>query len=116
MPPRGGRRPALERARRQTRHMGLVPKQRAKNARAHVLLLPAVAWNIINAVPKIAGRNQLFGVNAEDGFTAWATSKTALDRRLGDAVAPFTLHDLRRSVATGMADLGVAPHVIEQIL
>jgi integrase len=93
-----------------------LPKQRAKNARAHVLPLPAVAWNIINAVPKIAVRDQLFGVNAEDGFTAWATSKTALDRRLGDAVASFTLHDLRRSVATGMADLGVAPHVIEQIL
>ena len=29
---------------------------------------------------------------------------------------PWTLHDLRRTLATRMNDLGVAPHVVEQIL
>ena len=28
----------------------------------------------------------------------------------------WTLHDLRRTMATRLADLGVAPHVIEQLL
>ena len=28
----------------------------------------------------------------------------------------WTTHDIRRSVATRMADLGIMPHVIEQIL
>ena len=34
----------------------------------------------------------------------------------GEEVAPFTLHDLRRSAATGMAALGIAPHVVDKIL
>ena len=34
----------------------------------------------------------------------------------GVPIAPFTWHDLRRSVASGMAALGIAPHVIESIL
>jgi integrase len=93
-----------------------LPKERSKNGRAHAMPLPAAAWNIINAVPHMAGRDQLFGINAAAGFTAWAVNKSALDARLGDVVAPFTLHDLRRSAATGMADIGIAPHVIEEIL
>src|SRR5262249_50396546 len=38
------------------------------------------------------------------------------DARLGDQVKPWKLHDARRSVATRMCDLGIEPHVVEQIL
>ena len=41
-------------------------------------------------------------------------AKRNLDHRSG--VANWVLHDLRRSVATGMADLGVQPHVVEVVL
>jgi len=38
-------------------------------------------------------------------------------RRNGGApLAPWTLHDIRRSVASGMASLGVEPHIIEAVL
>ena len=93
-----------------------LPSRRSKNHRAHTLQLPAAAWDIINGVPRMAGRDQLFGDRAARGFSAWAQGKPGLDRRLGDTVAPFQLHDLRRSTATRMADLGVQPHVIEEIL
>ena len=47
--------------------------------------------------------------------------KAELDARIaelngGVPIAPFTWHDLRRSAASGMAALGIAPHVIESIL
>ena len=58
-------------------------------------------------------RDQLFGQRG-NGFTAWSRGKAALDRRSG--VKNWTTHDLRRSVATRMADIGIAPHIIEQIL
>jgi integrase len=45
----------------------------------------------------------------------WSRHKARLDRRLGFE-RPWTLHDLRRSVATRMADIGVEPHVIEATL
>ena len=93
-----------------------LPAARSKNHRAHVMPLPPAAWAIIDQVPRMAGRDQLFGVSAGRGYSAWAQGKTSLDRRLGDDIAPFHLHDVRRSVATRMADIGVQPHIIEQIL
>ena len=94
----------------------VLPAARAKNNHAHTLPLPPAAWAIINSVPRLAGRNHLFGVRAERGFSTWALAKSNLDKRLGDTVAPFVLHDLRRTVATKMADLAVQPHIIEEIL
>ena len=31
-------------------------------------------------------------------------------------LAPFVIHDLRRTAASGMARLGIAPHVVEAVL
>jgi hypothetical protein len=42
----------------------------------------------------------------------WSAAKTALDASLKN-VAPCTLRDLRRTMATGMGELGVQPHIIE---
>ena len=61
----------------------------------------------------MAGRDQLFGQRA-NGFTGWSRGKAVLDAR--SRVKNWTTHDIRRSVATRMADLGILPHMIEQIL
>jgi hypothetical protein len=37
-----------------------------------------------------------------------------LDQRAG--ITPWVLHDLRRSTATGMAEAGIQPHIIEAVL
>ena len=42
--------------------------------------------------------------------------REGLDEKVGKAVKPWTLHDLRRTAATRMADIGVQPHVIEAVL
>jgi integrase len=91
-----------------------LPAARSKNARAHTLPLPDVAARIIASVPQIAGRDQLFGERSAGGFTNWSKAKRLLDARC--TVADWTLHDMRRSAATKMADIGIQPHIIEQIL
>jgi integrase len=97
--------------------MWTLPAARAKNKHAHTLPLPPAAWQIINSVPRMVGRDHVFGVRAAVGFRDWSDAKDALDRRLGEQMtAPFVLHDVRRSVATGMADIGIQPHIIEQVL
>jgi len=68
---------------------------------------------IIESVPRMAGRDHLFGVHSPLGFTAWAGGKRALD---ASGVTDWRLHDIRRSVVTKLGDIGVAPHIIEQIL
>ena len=59
----------------------------------------------------MVGRDQLFGERSDLGFTQWG-AKRDLDARLSESVKPWTLHDLRRTAATGMADIGVQPHII----
>jgi integrase len=93
-----------------------IPAQRTKNGRQHTLPLSALAVSVIEAIPQRVGRDCLFGERGTSGFCSWATAKAALDARLGGQVAKWTLHDLRRSVATHMANLGVQPHVIECVL
>ena len=90
-----------------------VPAARSKNGRAHTLPLTPTMVRIIASVPRMASRDQLFGQRSH-GFTRWHKSKAELDARSG--VVGWTIHDLRRSVATRMGDLGVQPHIIEQIL
>jgi integrase len=91
-----------------------LPAERSKNHRAHTVALPPAAIEIIKSVPQTS-RDHLFGDRAK-GFTSWSRSKVSLDSRLVGKVRPWRLHDLRRSVATKMADIGVEPHVIEAAL
>lgn len=93
-----------------------IPAARSKNKRAHKLPLMPMALAIVRSVPQLVGRDQLFGSHAAEGFTAWGKAKRVLHARLGAKVQPWTLHDLRRSAATRLADLGVQPHIIEQVL
>jgi len=92
-----------------------LPAERAKNHRAHTITLPAPALEIIKSVPR-GDRDTIFG-DAADGFSGWAYAKADLDGRLaGAAVKPWRLHDLRRTTATGMINLGVEPHHVEAVL
>jgi hypothetical protein len=78
-----------------------------------VLPLPPLARSIIASIPQRTGRNHLFGARSSAGHTGWDRSKKDLDSRLAGKVADWVVHDIRRSVATRMADLGVEPHIIE---
>jgi integrase len=91
-----------------------LPSSRSKNGRAHALPLMPMALGIIEAVPRLLSRDHLFGARSGGGFSAWDKGKQALDERSG--VSGWTLHDIRRTLSTRLHDLGVAPHVVEQIL
>jgi integrase len=74
-----------------------------------------MALDVIRTVPQMVSRDRLFGLRAGGGFANWGESKRALDVRT-DIIEGWHLHDVRRSVATRMADIGIQPHIIEQIL
>jgi integrase len=92
-----------------------LPPERTKNKRPHTLPLPRMALDIIATIPEVVARDHCFGERSDLGFTQWG-AKRDLDARLGESVKPWTLHDLRRTAATGMADIGVQPHIIEATL
>ena len=114
------------------RDMLSLPPDRTKNNRPHDVSLSAPARAILQAQPRRVGRHLLFG-EGEGGFQGWGRAKRALDNRILAArkaaakkagtdlrkvkpIQAWRLHDLRRTVATRMADLGVQPHVIEAVL
>jgi len=92
----------------------MLPASRSKNGAPHMLLVTPLMRSIIDAVPVRLGRDNLFGLKRGGGFTQWAVYKKALDARL--TLPEWHLHDLRRSAATGMANLGAKPHVVEAVL
>jgi integrase len=91
----------------------VLPSARSKNGRTHTLPLMPMARAILYTVPRMATRGQLFGQRSH-GFTNWTLPKPVLDERSG--VTNWVVHDIRRSVSTGMADIGVLPHIIEATL
>jgi integrase len=98
----------------------VLPGWRVKNSRDHIVPLSAPAQAILQARPKMLGRDFIFG-RPHNGrsFTGWSACKLLLDERIkasGAKVKDWTNHDLRRTAATRMAELGVAPHIVEAVL
>lgn len=86
-----------------------LPGERTKNGKRHDVPLSSAAMDIINSTTE---RRDLVFCEGENGFASYAQAKQLLDQKTG-INEPWALHDLRRTAATGMADLGVQPHVIE---
>jgi integrase len=91
-----------------------LPGARTKNKRPHIVPLSERAIDVLNANPERVGRDCLFG-EGEGGFSGWGRAKKSLDAKL-KLKEEWTLHDLRRTAATRMADLGVQSHIIEAVL
>jgi hypothetical protein len=58
-------------------------------------------------------RDLVFG-NGEHGYSGFSKAKHQLDEKAKLKV-PWVIHDIRRSVATGLAKL-VQPHIVECVL
>jgi integrase len=94
-----------------------LPADRTKNSRPHDIPLSPAALSILKHQTRFAGAC-VFGSGA-DGYRGWSNNKTMLDARIAGngAIAPWRLHDLRRTVSTRMHDdLGIPPHIVEAVL
>jgi integrase len=89
-----------------------LPPSRTKNHREHVIPLSAPALEILRGRAHDE-HEPVFGTGIH-GFAGFSKAKRQLDERtkLGE---PWVVHDIRRSVATGLAKL-VQPHVVECVL
>ena len=100
-----------------------LPPARTKNGREHLIPLSAPAMAILRTLPRRTmgdGTPQEHVFGNGGGFQNWSRAKAELDARIakaGHRLAPWTLHDFRRSISTALHDrFGVPPHVVEVIL
>jgi integrase len=90
-----------------------IPSERTKNHRAHVVPLPLLARDTLKSVKRITGEF-VFTNDGKVPIAVGSKIKHKLDKEM--KVADWVIHDLRRTAATGMAELGIAPHIIEAAL
>jgi integrase len=89
-----------------------LPGERTKNGQQHIVQLTDDAMVILDGADR-RGREYVFGYTRAGGFCAWAAYKRKFDVSLKE---PWTIHDLRRTVRTGLGMIGVAPHICEAVL
>jgi len=124
------------------RHQWMLSANRTKNAREHIIPLSAGMQSLLAVAPKYGREDEpddvrnarpIFTTNGKTGVSGYSRAKARLDAIIlatrrkqaeengrdpanAKPLPAWILHDLRRSCATGMARIGVAPHVIEMVL
>lgn len=92
-----------------------IPSERTKNKLAHIVPLSEAALEIVR--PRLDGRgaDDMVFSRGEKAMDNSYMAKLAREMQKGKDKG-WTPHDIRRTVATGMASLGVQPHVVEAVL
>lgn len=89
-----------------------IPASRSKNNKAHIVHLSKPAAAILERRERTS--DYVFGTGGSKSFQSFGKAKKALDASCG--VSNWRLHDLRRTVVSGMAGMGIPPHVADKIL
>jgi len=99
-----------------------LPGERTKNGLPHEVPLPPLAQKILKDLLRVSDK-YVFSTNGTAPVSGFNKIKERLDAQmLAEAqkekgkFAPWRLHDLRRTCATGMGEIGVLPHVVEAVL
>jgi len=90
--------------------------ERVKNNQQHEVPLADPVIAILKSVPRIQGSPYVLTTNGKSPASGYAKGKRRVDALLPADVAPWRLHDLRRTAASGMARIGVNLPTIEKIL
>jgi integrase len=91
-----------------------IPAAHAKTGKAHVVPLPGLVRDIIARCPRLAENEHVFAGRGGAAMSGWSKRLPRLIAAAG--IAPFTLHDCRRTFRSGLSRLGVAYDVAELML
>src|ERR1019366_8588709 len=94
------------------RRVWTLPKSRTKNAKEHAVHLSEQSMAVL--LRTTVRGPFVFTVLGSKPFREFSRTKRQIDELSG--VTGWRLHDLRRTCVSGMARLGVAPHVADKIL
>jgi integrase len=114
----------------------IIPASKTKNGREHLVPLSTTVVAILRSLPsrassplaEVARRKPseyVFGKYADAPVSGFSKAKRQLDAAMvsnlqaadqSARVSDWRLHDVRRTGASGMAALGVHPHIVEAVL
>jgi integrase len=88
-----------------------LPASRTKNGKPHIVHLSKQVITVLRT-PRLG--KFVFSLSGTKPFQSFSAAKRELDKL--SQVTGWRLHDLRRTCVSGMARLGVAPHVADKVL
>jgi integrase len=91
----------------------LIPAEKREKGNALALILPAEAQAILDSLPRFVGSPYVF-TTGRSYFKGYSKAKADFDAKV--PIAPWKLHDLRRTARSLMSRAHVAPHVAELTL
>ena len=95
-----------------------LPGNRTKNGRPHTIALPKLGCDILASVPRSG--DLVFSTNTSRPISGWSKASRRIAARMASIarkeIPEWRLHDLRRTAATGMAEIGIPPHIVEACL
>jgi integrase len=91
-----------------------IASEAREKSNAGTLKLPPAVLDIIAAQPRVANNPHVFFGRGVGPFDSFSHRKEELDKQL--EIAPWVLHDLRRTAKTLMARAGVRPDISERVL
>ncbi|MDH4981455.1 site-specific integrase [Hyphomicrobium sp. D-2] len=103
----------------------VIPAERSKTKQEHAVPLVGSAAEIIQRLSASADADWLLTTTGSGPIKGYSKAKAALDAAIAaitakerpDITMPgWTLHDLRRTATSGMAAIGVDPHIAELVL
>src|SRR5207248_2163142 len=93
-----------------------LPAARSKNKRPRVTPLVGIARQIVEARLSAVQSGPLFTANTGSPFTAAHIGHYLLARRERLPISKFTTHDLRRTVATKLAEMGIGLDLVAAVV
>jgi integrase len=97
-----------------------LPALRSKSKTSRMIPLSQPALDLLRDQPRFENGDFVFSFTGKKRFDNVGRAKPRLDKaiaeRAGDPIPPWRLHDIRRTVATGLQRLGVRLEVIETVL
>jgi integrase len=91
-----------------------IPQDETKGERTHEVPLSPLAMEILTSLPRFAGPHVLTTTAGRRPISGYGKIKARIDKLAG--VANWWLHDIRRTVGTGLASLGTPVSTISRIL
>jgi integrase len=94
-----------------------IPPERFKSGEdgaPHVVPLSADAMKILADLPRYTRGKHLFSTTfGKKPIAGFSKAKQRIDRLMGDGIARWTFHDIRRTMRTRLAELQIPDHVAE---
>jgi integrase len=100
-----------------------IPGNRTKNKHAHLVPLSTMVSRLLSSLPRVG--DLVFTTTGDTPMSGFGKVKARLDARIDtlrntdslSPMAPWTLHDLRRTMVTVMNEkLGISPHIVEAVV